>query len=219
MVAKAEATHVAEPKASIFISYSRKNLEFVDRLELALKARSFEPLIDRTEICAFEDWWRRIEALISRADAIVFVISPDAVTSDVTLKEVTHAASLNKRFAPIVCRRVEVSAIPEALRRLNFIFFDDPACFEASADQLAEALQTDIGWIRQHTQSTAKLRATGWEQAGRAGSCCVRQTSRTLNDGSPRAHTTRQCRPRIPRPSLPRAGAGQRDGETLLRRA
>jgi hypothetical protein len=35
----------------------------------------------------------------------VFVLSPDAVVSDVTLKEVAHAASLNKRFAPIVCRR------------------------------------------------------------------------------------------------------------------
>jgi hypothetical protein len=49
------------------------------------------------------------------------VLSPDAVQSDVTLKEVTYAASLNKRFAPIVYR-VEDSGLPEALRRLNFIF-------------------------------------------------------------------------------------------------
>jgi hypothetical protein len=32
------------------------------------------------------------------------------------------------------------------------IFFDDEAQFEASADRLAEALDTDISWIRQHTE-------------------------------------------------------------------
>jgi formylglycine-generating enzyme required for sulfatase activity len=141
-----------QPKAKIFISYSRKDIKFADRLEAALKARDFEVLIDRQEIYAFEDWWKRIEALIGQADTVVFVLSPDAVKSDVALKEVTHAASLNKRFAPIVCRRVEDSAIPEALRRLNFIFFDDPAQFETSAYKLAAALQTDIGWIRKHTE-------------------------------------------------------------------
>src|SRR5205807_4773282 len=99
---------------------------FVDRLEAALKAHSFEPLIDRSEIHAFEDWWKRIEALISGADTIVFVLSPDAVESGVALREVAHAAALNKRLAPIVCRPVADGAVPEALRRLNFIFFDDP---------------------------------------------------------------------------------------------
>ena len=67
-----------QPKAKIFISYSRKDSAFADRLEAALKARGFEPLIDRTEIYAFEDWWQRIEALIGRADTIAFVLSPDA---------------------------------------------------------------------------------------------------------------------------------------------
>jgi hypothetical protein len=34
--------------ARVFISYSRKDMAFADRLETALKARGFEPLIDRT---------------------------------------------------------------------------------------------------------------------------------------------------------------------------
>jgi formylglycine-generating enzyme required for sulfatase activity len=162
----------SEPKARIFISYSRKDMFFVDRLESALKAREFEPLIDRTEICAFEDWWKRIEVLIGRADTIVFVLSLDAVASEVTLKEVAYAASLNKRFAPIVCRRVKDSAVPEPLRRLNFIFFDDPARFEANADALAEALETDIGWVRQHTEYGEAARR--WSAAGRSGGLLLR---------------------------------------------
>jgi tetratricopeptide (TPR) repeat protein len=155
----------SQPKAKIFISYSRKDMAFADRLEAALKDRGFEPLIDRTEIYAFEDWWKRIQALIGRADTMVFVLSPDAVASDVALKEVTYAASLNKRFAPIVCRRAADDVVPEPLRRLNFIFFDEPTQFEASADRLAEALQTDIGWIRQHTDFGEAARR--WASAGR----------------------------------------------------
>lgn len=141
-----------QPKAKVFISYSRKDMAFVDQLEAALRARGIEPLIDRSEIYAFEDWWKRIEALIARADTIVFVLSPDAVASEVALKELACATSWNKRFAPIVCRRVDADGVPEPLRRLNFIFFDDAARVDASTDQLVEALATDIEWIRKHTE-------------------------------------------------------------------
>jgi hypothetical protein len=36
-----------ESRARVFISYSRKDVAFADRLEAALKARGFEPLGDR----------------------------------------------------------------------------------------------------------------------------------------------------------------------------
>jgi hypothetical protein len=140
-----------QSKARVFISYSRKDMAFANRLEAALEARGFAPLIDRTDIYAFEEWWKRIEALISRCDTVVFVLSPDAVTSEVALRELAFAVSINKRLAPIVCRRVDDKSVPEALAKLNFIFFDDAARFKESAHQLVEALNTDISWIRQHT--------------------------------------------------------------------
>src|SRR5882762_3891852 len=113
-----------QSRAKVFISYSRRDIAFVDRLEAALKARGFEPLIDRTEIYAFEDWWKRVQGLIGKADTIIFTLSPDAVASKICADEVAYADSLNKRFAPIVCRRVDDGAVPEPLRRLNFVFFD-----------------------------------------------------------------------------------------------
>jgi hypothetical protein len=157
-----------QSKAKVFISYSRKDIAFADRLDAALKARGFEPLIDRTDIYAFEQWWERIEALIRRADTIVFVISPDAVASEIALKEVAEAASLNKRFAPVVWRRVDDKLIPEPLAKLNFIFLDDEAQFEQRVDQLAEALNTDIAWVRQHTDFGEQARrwATASEPSG-----------------------------------------------------
>ena len=98
MAADVEQAREADPKARIFISYSRKDMPFADRLEAALKARGFETLIDRAEIYAFEDWWKRIQALIRSADTIVFVLCPDAVASNVALKEIAHAATHNKRL-------------------------------------------------------------------------------------------------------------------------
>jgi hypothetical protein len=166
MAKSPEQAGQAAATAKVFISYSRKDIAFADRLEATLKARAFEPLIDRSEIYAFEDWWKRIQALIAKADTFIFVLSPDALASSVCAQEVAFAASLNKRFAPIVRRRVEDRLVPEALGRLNFIFFDQDAAFEAAADRLQEALQTDIGWIRKHTEYGETARQ--WASAGAA---------------------------------------------------
>jgi len=154
-------------KAKIFISYSRKDLAFADRLEAGLTARGFDTLIDRSEIYALEDWWKRIEALITQADTMVFVLSLDAASSVVCLREVGFAGSLNKRLAPVVHRRVENSAVPEALARLNYIFFDDEASFEESMNLLVAALETDIDWVRKHTEFGQY--ALRWSAAGRPG--------------------------------------------------
>jgi hypothetical protein len=60
----------------------------------------------------------------------------------------------------------------QALAKLNFIFFDDASQFEQSADKLAEALNTDIGWIRQHTEYGEAERR--WSAAGRPGGLLLR---------------------------------------------
>ena len=63
------------------------------------------------------------------------------------------ASSMNKRFAPIIWRRVEEdSKVPEKIREYNFIFFDDESQFPSSMDRLVEALNTDIDWLRLHTE-------------------------------------------------------------------
>jgi hypothetical protein len=152
-------------KARVFISYSRKDMAFADRLDAALKKRGINPLIDRTDIYVFEDWWQRIESLIVQADTVVFVMSPDSVSSHVCKKEVEFAASRNKRLAPIQIRPVDTAIVPDALERCNFELFDNTETFEQNVDCLAEALQLDIGWIRKHTEFGEQ--AHNWTAAGR----------------------------------------------------
>jgi hypothetical protein len=67
---------------------------------------------------------------------------------------------------------VQDKDVPEALARLNFIFLDDPAQFEQSADKLAEALQTDIRWIRRHTEFGEAARL--WDASGRPDGLLLR---------------------------------------------
>jgi TIR domain len=176
MLDRAAAT---QSEARIFISYSRADAAFAD----GLKERGFAPLIDRTDVYAFEHWWKRIQALIVKADTIVFVLSPDSVSSDICRKEVAFATSLNKRFAPIVCRRVDSAAVPAELSQLSFIFFYDNANFQASLDELVEALSTDIEWVRKHTEFGEQARR--WWEAGRPGtaSCYAHQFWRRQSDG------------------------------------
>src|SRR5262245_53276885 len=56
VIANSKKVPGTEPQAKVFISYSRKDKIFTDRLEAALEERGFEALIDRSEIYAFEDW-------------------------------------------------------------------------------------------------------------------------------------------------------------------
>ena len=156
-----------DANAKVFVSYSRKDLAFVDDLDAILRARGVETLIDRAEIYAFEDWWKRIEDLIVQADTVVFVLSPNVVRSQVCAKEVAFAAQLNKRFAPVVARPIDPSDVPSDLSRLNFVHLDDPHGFEAGIERLVEALSTDIGWIRRHSEFVELARR--WAVAGRPG--------------------------------------------------
>jgi tetratricopeptide (TPR) repeat protein len=164
-MARSDGPADAEPKTKIFISYSRKDTAFVNRVEEALKARNFHPLIDRSDIYVFEDWWQRIKNLIVEADTVVFVLSPDYVSSETCKKEIEFAASRNKRLAPIEYRPTDCKVIPEQIERLNFEFCLDLDQFEQNMDRLAAALRTDIDWIRKHTKVGAQ--AHDWRDEGR----------------------------------------------------
>src|SRR3984885_9334391 len=169
-----------DPKARIFISYSRRDVTFVDRLEPELNARGFKTLIDREEIYAFEDWWTRLKSLINQADTVVFALSPDWLSSKVCKQEIDYATSISKRFAPIVCRTINPTAAPIELSRLNFIFFNDETQFEQNLDRLVDALQTDIGWVRKHTEYGEAARR--WDEAGRSANSGLLLRSHVLED-------------------------------------
>ncbi len=114
-------THSEDPtaidrQAGPFVSYAREDQAFVRRLHEALEQRQRDTWVDWEGIYPTEEWMVRIRAAIDAAQAFVFVISPDSVTSGVCGQEIDHAVSQNKRIIPIVSREVDAPDPPARQR-------------------------------------------------------------------------------------------------------
>src|SRR5215831_1046044 len=109
----------------IFISYSRKDKDFVRRLDESLRNRGREAWVDWEDIRPTEDFMQAIYGAIEGADTFISVLTPDSVVSYNCGLETTHAAAYNKRMVPVVARDVKADTVPEALRKLNWIFYRD----------------------------------------------------------------------------------------------
>jgi hypothetical protein len=161
------ATQAAEPKRlKVFISYSRKDVAFAQTIVAALEARGVAPKIDTRDLPKLEDWRRELLGFVREADAVVFIVSQNSISSPVCEWEVEQVASLNKRLAPIVLERVADDQLPTDIAKINYLFFDQPEDFEARVDELAEALQTDLVWVKEHTRLGELARR--WDERQRA---------------------------------------------------
>jgi WD40 repeat protein len=158
--------------ADAFISYSRKDKDFVHRLDEALRSRKREAWVDWEGIRPTEEFMQAIYGAIESADTFIFVLTPDSVASVVCGREIAHAAEHNKRMVPIVRCDVEASAVPEALAKLNWIFCRDSDDFEKAADTIIQAFDTDLEWVRAHTRLLT--RAIDWETKGKNSSFVLR---------------------------------------------
>ena len=158
--------------AEVFISYSRKDRDVVRRLDEALKSRGREAWVDWEDIRPTEEWMQAIYSAIEGADTFVFVLTPDSVASVVCGREIAHAAANNKRMVPIVARDVNADTVPEALAKLNWIFFRDGDDFGKATDTLISALDTDLKWFHAHTRLLT--RAIEWNANSKNNSFVLR---------------------------------------------
>src|SRR6266446_2217678 len=178
----------------VFISYSRKDTDFVRRLDEALKSRGREAWVDWEDIRPTEEWMQAIYAAIDGADTFIFVLTPDSVTSAVCGREIAHAAAHNKRMVPIVARELNAGTAPEALAKLNYIFFRESDDFEKATDTLINALDTDLEWVRGHTRLLT--RAIEWESKGKNKSFVLRGDDlRTAERWLAEASTNKEPKP------------------------
>jgi uncharacterized protein with WD repeat len=164
--------------AQVFISYSRKDNEFVDKLVDALVEKKREVWRDDTNIEPTAEWLKEIFKNIEASDNFLFVISPDSVVSTYARKEIDHAALNNKRIVPILCQPVPDKDIPEAVAKFQRIDFTGSDNFEAKFAKVIAALDTDLDWKKDHTRLLT--RATEWEREGKDSSFLLR--GRDLRD-------------------------------------
>jgi len=172
----AENSMPTQQQASIMISYSRKDADFVRKLVDALSDVGLHEdniWIDWHDIPPAADWMEEITRAIGAADAFVFVISPDSLNSKVCGEELRIAVENNKKLIPILYRDAqEGDPIHEKISSTNWIFMRPDSPIEEGIPSLLDAVNTDLEWVREHTRTLE--RAIEWDQRGRDKSYLLR---------------------------------------------
>ena len=156
-----------QPMSHIFISYSRKDIDFAGKIVQALAddgpEDKLDTWIDWKSIPKGEDWEQEIYRGIEEADAFLFLISPDSVASEMCNKEIAHAVRNGKRILPIVIRDTDLKIIHPEISKRNWIFcregHDD---FKKAIEETRKTIHTDYEWLKYHTE--LQVKALKWEQ-------------------------------------------------------
>jgi WD40 repeat protein len=147
----------------IFISYSRRDLNFVGKIVQALTESKLDIWVDWKSIPKGEDWEQEIYRGIEEADAFLFFVSPDSVRSEICTREVMHAVNNGKRILPIVIRDVELNSVRAEISKRNWIFCrDGQDDFNKAIRDTHETIHTDYDWLKFHTK--LQVEALDWER-------------------------------------------------------
>lgn len=104
----------------VFLSYSRSNTDFVLRLVRKLKEEGVDVWLDQTDIHPGSRWDVAIEKALESCDTILVVFSPDSVSSQNVLDEVSYGIEEGKRILPVLLQSCK---IPFRLRRFQYTDF------------------------------------------------------------------------------------------------
>src|ERR1051326_7681465 len=106
---------------SLFISYSRTDSAFVDRLEADLKARNFQPWVDRRKLEGGQDWSAELQKAIENCQLMLVVLSPEAMASKYVRREYRYADSQDKPIIPLNWRPTKVPFELNDIQWVNFV--------------------------------------------------------------------------------------------------
>lgn len=104
--------------SQVFISYSRKDIEFVDRLANDLKAAGFEVWYDLSGLEAGTQWGSEIQKAIETSQFFLVVLSPNSIKSSWVEREFLHASDQGKKIIPLLYQQC---ALPMWSLNLHFI--------------------------------------------------------------------------------------------------
>ena len=151
--------------SDLFISYSRKDKEFVHKLHDALAAQKRDVWVDFEDIPLASEWRDEIFTGIEAANSFVFVISPDSAASAVCGEEVNHAVTCKKRIVPILYREGDYKTLNSAISSHNWIYCRDTDSFDDAFKSLLQTLDTDLDYVHAHTRLL--IRAKEWDSKQR----------------------------------------------------
>ena len=124
----------------IFISYSRKDSEFVDRLIQALELYGFPTWEDVKAITGGDVWKAAISKAVRECDAFLIVLSPQSASSENVSKELAVATKHARRVLPVMYQACKIpDKMDYDLAELQWADFVDPS-FDEALEKLVRAL-------------------------------------------------------------------------------
>jgi formylglycine-generating enzyme required for sulfatase activity len=103
----------------IFVSYSRKDLTFIERLAADLTQYGCDVWYDLSGLDGGSRWIREIEKEISQCDYMLVVLSPDSIISENVEDEVAFAKRLKKKIIPLYYRPCEDRMLYASLNHID----------------------------------------------------------------------------------------------------
>jgi Tol biopolymer transport system component len=103
----------------VFISYSRKDLSFVEQLAADLKNAGLDVWYDVSGLGGGSRWMSEIGAAIRNSEFVIVVLSPDSMTSEWVDREFMFAGSLKRKVIPLMYRSCDLT-----LNYLNLNYID-----------------------------------------------------------------------------------------------
>jgi len=107
----------------VFISYSRHDSPFVDRLTNDLRQHGVKVWIDRENIEPGKGWQAEIEQGLGNAFSLIFVLSSNSLKSTWMLTELSAFKATNKKIIPVAIEDVDVSALPADIAKIQWADF------------------------------------------------------------------------------------------------
>ncbi len=167
--------------AHVFISYSRRNIEFAKRLYAELNKNKRDIWVDWEDIPRGTDWLQEIYAGIDRSDTFIFLVSEHSLVSEICNQELSYALKQHKRIIPLILRQIDDPLFAkidshwkttnwypvahknwDALKHLNWVFFDNLDKYDSEFQALLETVDQDLYHIKTHTRLL--VRAREWLQ-------------------------------------------------------
>jgi hypothetical protein len=151
--------------SDIFISYSRKDQDFSERIVSALVNEGFEPWIDWKNIPKGEELGKEIEQGIEEADIFLFLVSPSSTQSEWCNKEIAHAVKNGKRILPVIILDIQLKNIhPEISKRNCISCIEGQTDFDKAISEISQTIRTDYEWVKYHTKLQIKALDWGWQR-------------------------------------------------------
>ncbi len=139
----------------VFISYSRRNLEFARNLYHALSDRELDVWFDQNDIPLAVDFQHQIDEGIQKAHNFIFIISPASLQSGYCAKEINMAIKCGKRIIPILYEMPDddtMRYMDKNIEKLNWIYMRETDKFNEALLGLLSVIKSYEEYVATHTK-------------------------------------------------------------------